>query len=118
MTLATWLSIIGTILAVSGALGIAYAILRSNVATKTIDLWKQQAEAMEERYNTEKDMRHDCESDLDEAFDRISKLEDATKTLSSVLAQNIDAEALKVLTSLGVDKATRKRRRGTTQTPA
>lgn len=114
MSLAMWLSIIGVILGVSGALGIAYAVLRSNVATKTIDLWKQQAEAMEERYNTEKDMRHDCETDLSEAFDRIEKLEDVSKALGGLIAENIDKEALKVLADLGLEKMTRRRRRGDT----
>lgn len=89
----------------------AYAVLRSNVATKTIDLWKGQAEAMEERYVTERQFRHECEEDLEDALDRLDKVEEAQRVLIKILAKNIDQEALKTLHALGVDQANRPVRR-------
>lgn len=111
MTIGAWLAIVGTVLGIAGVLGIAYAVLRSNVSLKTTELWKQQAEAMEERYNTEKEIRHSCEEELDGVYERLDKLEEAQKVLVNVLAKNIDAEALKVLHEVGLEKATRTTRR-------
>lgn len=115
MNIGAWLAIVGAVLGIAGICGVAYAVLRSNVSLKTTELWKQQAEAMEERYNTEKEMRHTCEEELDVVYERLDKVEEAQKVLVNVLAKNIDQEALKVLHELGIEKATRPRRRRAAQ---
>ena len=115
MNVGAWLAIVGTVLGIAGICGVAYAVLRSNVSLKTTELWKQQAEAMEERYNTQVDITHECQAELDGVYERLDKVEEAQKVLISVLAKNIDQEALKVLHELGIEKATRPRRKRAAQ---
>lgn len=92
------LAVVSGILGLAGLAGAAYAVLRSTVATKTIELWKAQAEALEERLQTEAGHAAECERKL-KAMRRHSRLlEDRIRFLAQLIGDRIDSEALRVMT--------------------
>lgn len=112
-----WLGIIGAALAIAGVLGVAFAVLRSNVSLKTTELWKQQAEAMEERYNTEKEMHISCKEELAEVYERLAKVEKTQEILVGVVSSGLNKDAIALLHELGIDRRspTRRARRDRTE---
>lgn len=90
-----WILGLGGILGTVGVLGAAFAVLKSNVATRTIELWKEQAGAWEERVRQVEgeNTRLKVESEANKA--RLETLEASNKLLSNQVAAAPEMIALR-----------------------
>lgn len=90
VAIANYLSLIGLIIGIAGGLGAAYAVARSGVATRTIALWKEQAEALEVRLTEEKEGVRECEERNRSLQIEVAELRAAQETWIKLLSTAID----------------------------
>lgn len=90
---------IGGIFVILAAVGSGYAVLRSGVAQRTIELWKAQAEALEDQVERITKERNACEDELDEVYDRLDRLEHSHDVLASIVGRAVDEEAARTIAS-------------------
>lgn len=90
VAVANYLSLIGLIIGIAGGLGAAYAVARSGVATRTIALWKEQAEALEVRLTEEKEAVKECEERNHHFQIEITELRTTQDTWIKLLSTAID----------------------------
>lgn len=95
VAIASYLSLIGLIIGIAGGLGAAYAVARSGVATRTIALWKEQAEALEVRLTEEKEAVAECEAGRHALEIEVAELRASQETWIKLLSTAIDPEIVK-----------------------
>lgn len=88
-----WITLLGVLLAVAGALGVAYAVFRSNMAMSTIELLRDNNEAQGKRLDYVEKENIQLKAQNDAQARRIEMLEDmvsgtkAIEVLSATLEQ-------------------------------
>lgn len=79
--------VVGSVLTIVGALGVAYAVFRTNVVTKTVDLYKTENEILGKTVAR-------LGSDLATCHDRIATIEDANRVLRETVTGERAIQAL------------------------
>ncbi len=90
-----WVLALGGVFGVLGILGSSYVVLRSSIAAKTTELWKQQAEAFEERLTHVEADNKRCKVENDILKTENDALKSRVQTLESTVTAGPAIEALR-----------------------
>jgi predicted nuclease with TOPRIM domain len=89
-----WLAVLSGAVSLGVILGGAYAVLRSNISTKTTELWKSHAEALEERLTYVEGENKRLGELFEASRGRIQTLEAANQLLSQQIGAGPAIESL------------------------
>jgi hypothetical protein len=87
-----WLPVLAAGLSLIAILGVAFAVLRSNVAKTTAELWKGEAEATKAKADRLELDLEDARHDHTECQDRLNVLRDDHEALKAIVLQALRSD--------------------------